>query len=559
MADITFIQRNLALKAFYQPRHRFTDLYNLVRDPLWLRAALEALSVEEGERNPGLDGPTATSLSEAEKRDLVEELAESLRQGTYIPSPGRRVYLPKTNGEMRPVGIPTTRDRVVQEVVRMILEPIYESDFLPCSHGIRPGHSPMDCIATIQNMANESIKMFWVVEGEIKGCSDRIPHRPLLEVLRGRIGDERLLDLLRQMLAAGYVEEGQVSRPNSGTFQAGTLSPLLVNLYLHQMDLHWWQKYGSLTPAQKAYRRRSGRANVTLTRYADGFVLMTNGSKAFAQELQAEFKGILADLGLELSDEKAPVTHVNDGFDFLGFRIQRLPKPGQPDHKALYVKPTLRSVERYKERVDEILDAARNRGVDFVNLIRAVNQVAQGWGTYYRHVQSSRQRKQLDNFTYRAVFQWLRHKYMHESAKSLYERFSTRDKRKGWKSLGLHGVALYRMQTIGYRPYLRPQGGYVNPYIEGGTFQVVDRKPMEEGTWAGRSSQNAYALKRLQRIAQLGNRCEQCGREYPTPQLHWHHEESPKDGDSPDQGQILCEECHRQTADFGKRQSVKTE
>ncbi len=317
--EIAKVQKSLATKALYQPTHRFSDLYRYLRNMNWLESARSAILSNDGAKTPGVDGINGKDLSAAEWVTILNQTVEDLQEGKYCPMPVKRVYIPKANGKLRPLGIPTVRDRLVQEALRMVLEPIYESHFLPCSHGFRPGHSTMTAISQIQRLCSEAGKYFWIVEGDIKGCFDNISHEKLIHVIRKRIADERLLALIWAFLKAGYLEEEILHTPKMGTPQGGIASPLLANAYLHEMDRYWQERYNSMSTRQRERRRKEGKGNVQLVRYADGFLVLTNGPKAVAEGLKQEFGDFLQGLELTLSPDKTVITHVNDGFDFLGF------------------------------------------------------------------------------------------------------------------------------------------------------------------------------------------------------------------------------------------------
>jgi len=245
MPSIIGMQQALARKALYQPYSRFSDIYGLVRDESWLSAALFSILQHEGAAVPGIDGVTKTHLdSDTKRARLVAAIARQLREGTYRPSPVRRVCVPKADGRLRPVGIPTITDRMVQESLRMTLEPIYEGRFLPCSFGFRPRQSTMDVIRQLTTLMNAQGHYYWVMSGDIDGCFDNIPHGKLLETIAETIDDRRVIQLIRLMLVAGYEENGRIRTPNCGTSQGGVISPLLANIYLHQMDQERMEKLG---------------------------------------------------------------------------------------------------------------------------------------------------------------------------------------------------------------------------------------------------------------------------------------------------------------------------
>jgi group II intron reverse transcriptase/maturase len=554
--EIAAVQKKLASKALYQSKHRFNDLYRYVKDRNWLESARYAILKNSGANTPGVDEVRGKELPPSEWDALINQTIEELKTETFQPHPVRRVYIPKANGKLRPLGIPTIQDRMVQEVLRMILEPIYESRFLSQSNGFRPSRSTMTCVWEIQMRANESLKFFWVVEGDIKGCFDNIPHKGLMQVLRKVIKDERLLSLIWSFLKAGYVEDDILHKPNAGTPQGGIVSPLLTNAYLHEMDMHWWETYGSLPQWKKYQRRKNGLGNVYLVRYADDFVLLTNGTKSQAQALKAEFGKVLARLGLELSQEKTKITHVNDGLDFLGFHVQRREQRSKPGKRVLYVTPTKRNVKRYKDKIREVL---ADISADPVNKIRAVNQIVRGWGNYYRHVQSTRIRRQLDSWTFKAVWKWLHRKHGGGlGEKALYERYYSQRNRRGWRTLGYGGVFLVSMASdITFKKYWIPKGGIPHPYLtDNPSHQAIPKdEPVPQETWNGLSSQNKYAIQRQDLLMRNGAKCQRCGEEFPPEELDAHHVKAQTEGGSHKASNLmlLCRDCHAQTLSYGKR------
>ena len=212
----------------------------------------EAVLSNAGSRTAGIDGISRKQLADEEARArFIQSLQAELKAGTYHPQPVRRHWIPKANGKLRPLGIPTIKDRVVQMVLKMLLEPIWESDFLDCSNGFRPGRRTMDCIRTCQSRITTQNKYLWVIEGDITGCFDHVQHAILLKLVRRRVQDERVIGLIEAMLKAGVMEEDLFQHTPEGTPQGGILSPLLANIYLHEFDRWWWEKYGSLTRPEK--------------------------------------------------------------------------------------------------------------------------------------------------------------------------------------------------------------------------------------------------------------------------------------------------------------------
>jgi group II intron reverse transcriptase/maturase len=374
------MQRTLSFKAERKPNHKFDDLYNLLYDIEWLRLAHDYVKQNAGSVTAGCDGITMKIFDENLEGNL-QTLAQELKTETYQPYPVRRVYIPKPNGKFRPLGIPSIRDRIVQEALRMILEPIYEADFNQNSFGFRPNRCTMDAIKTITWHTQEHKKFFWVIEGDISSYFDTINHRKLIKILRKRVKDEKVIQLIWKFLRAGVMEKKLFRDTQLGTPQGGILSPLLANIYLHEFD-RYMAKYISLDPKEKTKRRRNGLANYAYVRYADDFIVLCNGTKAQAEEMRTEIHQYLtANLRLNLSLEKTVITHLNDGFKFLGFQIQRT-----LGHNGMKTKITIpkEAVNRVKDTIIAATDPSTYQ--DSVNSkILALNRIIEGWCRYYQY------------------------------------------------------------------------------------------------------------------------------------------------------------------------------
>ena len=203
---------------------RFLQLWENMTSEEWLTQAWEEIRRNQGSQTPGIDGRTAKDID----LDRIHRLSKRLHEGTYRPKSVRRVYIPKSNGKQRPLGIPTIEDRLVQQALRMVLEPIFEADFLPCSHGFRQGHSPHTALRDVARMYP---RVSWTIEGDIVGCFDNIPHSGLLKAVARRIADGKVLSLVSDFLKAGYMENWQLHKTYSGTPQGGIISPLLCNIF----------------------------------------------------------------------------------------------------------------------------------------------------------------------------------------------------------------------------------------------------------------------------------------------------------------------------------------
>jgi group II intron reverse transcriptase/maturase len=318
MSDIIKVQHSLARKAHNDTNHQFGHLYRIICNKEWITEALEMVLQNRGAKTPGIDGVTKKAFqSDEAKRAFIEELEMELREKRFNPKPVRRIYIPKGKDKKRPIGILIIKDRVVQMLIKMLLEPIWESLFMNHSNGFRPKRRTMDCLALLDSYINNRNKFYWIIEGDIKGAFDNIHHETLMDILSKRIGDQRLLNLIQQFLKAGIMENGLFHKSESGSPQGGICSPLLANIYLHEMDKYWWEHYGGLHRKEKEKRRTEKKGNCALIKYADDWLLLTNGTKQEAYRLREEFEKFLKEkLHLDLSIEKTHVTHVNKGFIF---------------------------------------------------------------------------------------------------------------------------------------------------------------------------------------------------------------------------------------------------
>src|SRR6266487_4060324 len=316
------MQRKLSVWAAQDKERRFYGLFDPICREDWLRLASAYVAQNAGSKTAGCDGIDMSEF-EADLGGNLAKLRVALQSDTFVACPVRRVYIPKANGKYRPLGIPTIRDRIVQEAVRMVLEPIYEADFSQYSFGFRPNRRTMDAIKCITWSTQESKKCFWVVEGDISAYFDTINHEKLMKLLRKRIEDRKLLNLIWKFLRAGMMERKLFKDTSLGTPQGGIISPLLANVYLHELD-SYMERYTAISGREKTVRRKAGLANYVYVRYADDFVILCNGTRAQAEEIREEIRKLLSStLHLTLSMEKTRVTHLNDGFDSLGFTVRR--------------------------------------------------------------------------------------------------------------------------------------------------------------------------------------------------------------------------------------------
>jgi RNA-directed DNA polymerase len=412
------IQDKLHRRATDDPHRRFDDLHNLVADPAFLVVAWDRVRGNRGARTAGVDGVAPRSIYFGKERFLTE-LRDDLKARRFQPLAVREVMIPKAGGKLRRLGIPTARDRTVQAALKLVLEPIFEADFKPCSHGFRPGRRAQDAIAEIHLLASHSYE--WVLEGDIKACFDEIDHTALMDRVRGRIGDKRVLGLVKAFLKAGILSEDGAQRDTiTGTPQGGILSPLLANIALSVLDEHLVGYWGDRNA--RVRRRNRGLANYRLVRYADDFVVMVSGTRAHAEAMREEVAGVLAPMGLRLSEEKTTIVHIDEGFDFLGFRIQRQPKRGS-NKRCVYTWPSKKALASIKAKVRALTRGGTNQPLKA--LLSHLNPVLRGWANYFRHGVSKATFSYLDAFTWRRVFGWLRRKHRHIGSKQLVRRHYT--------------------------------------------------------------------------------------------------------------------------------------
>jgi len=318
----------------------------------------------------GIDGVSVEAFGAVADKEL-EVLHRELRAGGYVPKPVRRVNIPKRGkpDERRPLGIPTIRDRICQQALKQRLEPIFEPELNNCSFGYREGRSAHDAMRKIWRELMSGYQ--WIVDADVRDYFGSVDHERLITMVAERISDSRVLSLIRQMLKAGYVEEGKRRPTPQGTPQGGVVSPLLSNIYL--------------TPFDDEMVRRGYR----LTRFADDWVVLCR-TRAEAQRVLEEAKEILKELGLTLHHEKTKIVHIAWGFEFLGYKLKRgrglkLPKEKlskKTNAHGIYAVPTEKSIRRFMDRIR--LKTKRKVPLTLKEIIDEINPVIRGWGTYYR-------------------------------------------------------------------------------------------------------------------------------------------------------------------------------
>ena len=370
------LQHVLYRAAKADPGRRFHALRDKVycEDVLW-RAWI---AVRRNNGAPGIDKITLADVEEYGVTRLLGELAVELRAGTWRPMSARQVLIPKPGStERRPLAIAAIRDRIVQAAVKIVLEPVFEADFLPCSFGFRPGRSAHDALQVLIDEAWQGRR--WVVETDIANCFSAIPHDKLMQAVEERVSDQGVLKLVRAMLRAGVMEDGQVRREVTGAAQGGPASPLLCNIYLHRLDRVW-----------------DAREHGVLVRYCDDLVVMCN-TRQQAEAALARLTAVLGGLGLELKQSKTRIVHLKEdkdaeGFDFLGFhhrwvRARGTVKPSRVCFLARW--PSRKAAQHARDRIRQITGRTRLWMAD-ESIVEELNWFLRGWGGYFRYGNSAR-------------------------------------------------------------------------------------------------------------------------------------------------------------------------
>ena len=440
------IQTKLHRWATDDPDQQFHDLFNLVCDPAFLLVAWQRVRGNRGARAAGVDGDTAFTIEQRRGVDaFLAEIRDELKARQFRPLPVRERMIPKANGKQRRLGIATVRDRVVQAALKLVLEPIFEADFLPCSYGFRPNRRAHDAIAEIRTFASPPHRYEWAVEGDIAACFDEISHPALLDRIRKRISDKRVLALIKAFLKAGiFNQETGLRDSPAGAPQGGILSPLLANVALSVLDEHFTRR----SRDQQALPRRHQRGLpwFRLIRYADDWILLVRGDRAHAEALREDAAAVLAPMGLRLSTEKTKITHIDEGLDFLGWRIQRHRKRGTAK-SFVYTYPSKKAVRAVTGKVRTL--SRLNKNLPLEVLLHTLNPVLRGWCTYFQPGVSSATFRFLRAFAWRRVIGWLRRKHLRMNWKQLRHRYC----HGGWWPTD-GSVALFdpgRMRTTRYR------------------------------------------------------------------------------------------------------------
>lgn len=386
------LQRNLYLAAKKDKQRRFHALYDRIfrLDILW-RAWKE---VRENKGSAGIDGITFEMIEGYGVEEYLLDIQEDLQNKKYRPKPVKRVYIPKPDGKQRPLGIPTIRDRIVQQACKIVIEPVFEANFLDSSYGFRPKR---DAKQATEKVKKELYKNWYVVDADIQGYFDNINHEILLGLLNRRISDRRVIKLCRQWLQAGVIENGKYYPTKKGSPQGGVISPLLANIYLHVLD-SYWENHKELG---------------VIVRYADDAVIVCRTRKD-AESAFEHLKRIMTKLKLTLNPQKTKIVDMNkESFDFLGFCYQKFGKT-KSGRKLPYMMPSKKTMKKVKDAI-RVITCRKSAYEGLEQKVGKLNPLIRGWRNYFQHGNSTKRFKQLDEYVWMKL--WRRVYYRRKQKK----------------------------------------------------------------------------------------------------------------------------------------------
>lgn len=495
------------------------NLQRLLSHSRWAKAlAVKRVTENRGKRTPGVDREVWRSNRQKWKA------IERLKQAGYRPLPLRRIYIPKKNGKKRPLSIPTMIDRAQQALHLQTLEPVAEVSADPHSFGFRRKRSTADAISQCYLILGRKHSAQWVLEGDIQGCFDHISH----EWLEDRIPMDH--DMLRKWLKSGFMEDKRLFPTQEGTPQGGVASPVLANMTLDGLERELRKRY----PLK--LRSTGNNPKVNYLRYADDFIVTASSRELLEDEIKPMIREFLAERGLTLSEEKTRITHVGEGFDFLGYHLRRV-------SGRLRITPSKSNIRRLQEAAKGIISKFIGRPA--ADLIIVLNRKLGGWGAYYRNVSSSKAFVDIDHYIFWRLWKWARRRHPRKPARWIKQRYFPKTGRKNWQFSEREKSGRIRrllsLSTLHYRRHYQIKAE-ANPFDPEWDAYFADR--------AWRKARQAGAARHVwkQMNRQRGHcpNCEQALEPDQSWRLYTVRSPTPKEPDKPEHPILVHQACLNQ-------------
>ncbi|MEH4297714.1 group II intron reverse transcriptase/maturase [Enterobacter ludwigii] len=477
--------------------------------------AVRRVTENSGRKTPGIDGKTWSTP--AEKWNAIN----NLRRNGYKPSPLKRVYIPKSNGKLRPLGIPTMKDRAMQALYLLALEPVAETTADRNSYGFRPHRSCADAIEQVFNNLNRKTSATWVLEGDIKGCFDNISHKWLLEHIPM---DKRIL---RSWLNAGFMEKGRLFTTDAGTPQGAPCSPVLANMCLDGLETILTNRFGRKGTA------KASKSKVNYVRYADDFIVTGISREILESEVKPLITAFMQERGLLLSEEKTTITHINDGFNFLGQNVRKY-------KGKLLIKPSKHNLKMFLNKIRATIEGNKTAKTD--TLIKRLNPLIRGWTNYHQHVVAAETFRYVNFQLWKKIWRWCLRRHPSRGKRWIRRKYFDENWRLHSKDADGHRWVLYKASTTPIRRHIKIKSE-ANPYAPEWESYFEKRQAL---IWL--KSQNGrnriVAIWRKQK-----RRCPICGQSF-SQETGWdiHHIVRKTQGgsDNLDNLVMLHPNCHRQ-------------